>query len=157
MQIRHGDKFILKSILLPKAMSYKFQYKFNQMEYTGFWTLQPLCKFINTLCVSLLVAHIRHTMPRRSTIQRCRTDQSLAITHTHTHMHSLCERLWKICWSRIHKCAFRSIFFYLLAADIDSILILVADVFLWPTYILSLKLPYVRINVCVALRWQHRR
>lgn len=33
MQIRHVDKFILKSILLPKAMSYKFQYKFNQMEY----------------------------------------------------------------------------------------------------------------------------
>lgn len=33
MQIRHVDKFILKSILLPKAMSYKFQYEFNQMEY----------------------------------------------------------------------------------------------------------------------------
>lgn len=33
MQIRHIDKFVLKSILLLKASSFKFQYKFNQMDY----------------------------------------------------------------------------------------------------------------------------
>lgn len=33
IQIRHIDKFIFKSILLLKASSFKFQYKFNQMDY----------------------------------------------------------------------------------------------------------------------------